>query len=975
MSERPYAEERPSASIPVEGHGKVFGTVPVRKLRFSGNRAASWESAENHAPPSACPGESGGPPEDASSLRTRPVVGWDGIALQEGFPLWLGEVGSEIFGYRLCRELGRGAFARVFLAEQADLAGRLVVLKISAIEGKEPQALAQMQHTHIVPIYSLHEHRRLGVRAVCMPYLGGASLARVLEALWQKVPQPTQGWQLVEALHALHDSGPSCRTSVTPSPCPLVTLSYVRAVAWLVARLAGGLQHAHERGVLHCDIKSSNVLLAADGQPLLLDFNVAQWVEPEPNEVILGGTAAYASPEQLEVLLHPTVFHVGRVDRRSDIYALGIVLYEMVSGHSPFAQGGGYSRRRTLLAEMARERSQTTPRLRDRRPDVPWSLESIVRRCLAPDPDRRYHQAEHLGEDLRRFLDDRPLRYAPELSQVERVRKWLRRHPRLTSTGSVAAVAALLLLGAAAAVVAVRDNLARAREQIQATEERDRRQAYDAGTLRALCLVNTVSDLDDRLAEGARVCEQTLALYGVLDREDWQEQPAWQRLAPDERRRLGENTRELLQLLAWARCRTAPGERARLRQALALLDRAEAVAGLSPSPALRTERARYLEALGETEASRRSRQEAERLQPVSTQDHYLLATAYARQGGRASLARAVAELNLALQRNPQHYWALVQRGICHQELSDLTLAAADFSSCIGLRPELPWGYFNRGYVLGRAGKREQAIEDFTAALAQDPGFVPASVNRGLVRLELKQYAAALADFDEAQGRERNDAFLHAGRGLALEALGRHSEADAAFAAAFTRAESLPARERARITWTYGFAVASRLPDQAGAAFDAVLREDPRQPQALYGKAMLAVERGHLDEALTFADRAVEAGPGSVDARRCRAIVLARLGDLARAEQDINGCLEREPRSGVTLYAAACVAGRAAARFPSSSAAAQALDLLRRALAEGYGRDRAECDPDLAGIRNEPGFAKLLGKPHVPGNGRRSSVLP
>src|SRR4051794_40790250 len=92
----------------------------------------------------------------------------------------LPEVSEVLFGFRLRHELGRGAYARVFLAEQADLAGRPVVLKVSAIDGDEPQTLAQLQHTHIVPIYSAHECAAAGLRAVCMPYFGGASLSAVL---------------------------------------------------------------------------------------------------------------------------------------------------------------------------------------------------------------------------------------------------------------------------------------------------------------------------------------------------------------------------------------------------------------------------------------------------------------------------------------------------------------------------------------------------------------------------------------------------------------------------------------------------------------------------------------------------------------------------------------------------------------------------------------------------------------------------
>src|SRR5207237_7786863 len=126
-------------------------------------------------------------------------VGIDGVGREPTLP----SVGERLFGFHLRAELGRGAFARVFLAEQADLAGRDVVLKVSGMKGDEPQTLAQLQHTHIVPIYSVHEDPRSGLRAVCMPYFGGASLASVLQALALRTSMPRQGKELVAVLSAL----------------------------------------------------------------------------------------------------------------------------------------------------------------------------------------------------------------------------------------------------------------------------------------------------------------------------------------------------------------------------------------------------------------------------------------------------------------------------------------------------------------------------------------------------------------------------------------------------------------------------------------------------------------------------------------------------------------------------------------------------------------------------------------------------
>ena len=119
------------------------------------------------------------------------------------------EVGDEVFGFRLRQELGRGAFARVFLAEQAELGGRAVAVKISAIEGTEPQTLAQMQHTHIVPIYSVQEDLCSGLRVVCMPYFGGASLSRILQQEWAETKLPLEGRQFVASLEKVAAPIPS----------------------------------------------------------------------------------------------------------------------------------------------------------------------------------------------------------------------------------------------------------------------------------------------------------------------------------------------------------------------------------------------------------------------------------------------------------------------------------------------------------------------------------------------------------------------------------------------------------------------------------------------------------------------------------------------------------------------------------------------------------------------------------------------
>src|SRR5579884_3495152 len=285
--------------------------------------------------------------------------------------LRLPEVGERLFGFRLRGELGRGAFARVFLAGQADLAGRAVVVKISSIDGDEPQTLAQLQHTHIVPIYSVHEDSRAGLRAVCMPYFGGAAFSVVLQRLWEQCERPQQGAELIHALRGVMnpavsyedrdrllegETGMALRTGPTPLDL-LGEMSYLRAVAWIILHLAEALQHAHQRGVVHRDVKPSNILIGSDGQPLLLDFNVAKNLRRVDAEVraTVGGTIAYMAPEHLKAMSGQGP--VDDVDQRSDIYSLGIVFYEAMTGCKPFEQTGSYSPVLSQVTLMALERS------------------------------------------------------------------------------------------------------------------------------------------------------------------------------------------------------------------------------------------------------------------------------------------------------------------------------------------------------------------------------------------------------------------------------------------------------------------------------------------------------------------------------------------------------------------------------------------------------------------------------------------
>ena len=227
----------------------------------------------------------------------------------------------------------------MFLAVEPRLANRPVILKMTSGEGGEHLTLARLQHTHIVPLNAVQEDARRRLRAICMPYFGGASLAQLLDLLHDKPAAQRTGRDLVEALDQIQAQHPITLPARGPARQLLLNASYVQAVTWIGACLADALQHAHERGLVHLDVKPQNVLLAADGQPMLLDFHLAQ--KPVQDDSLLpsrfGGTPKYMSPEQqlLTTAVRTRQGAIPIVDGRSDLYSLGLVLYEVLGGELP----------------------------------------------------------------------------------------------------------------------------------------------------------------------------------------------------------------------------------------------------------------------------------------------------------------------------------------------------------------------------------------------------------------------------------------------------------------------------------------------------------------------------------------------------------------------------------------------------------------------------------------------------------------
>jgi serine/threonine protein kinase len=331
-------------------------------------------------------------------------------------------VGETLGEFHLLAELGCGTTSRVFLASQPSLANRPVVLKLGPRGGCEHLSLARLQHTHIVPLHSAHDFASRRLSALCLPYFGGSTLDRILAALRSLPPGQRSGRDLMATLEFGERPasggwwGLNQRADAGCSPSKLSDflsrLSYVQAVCWIAACLCDALHYAHERGLLHLDLKPSNVLLAADGQPMLLDFHLARPPVPAgaAAPVWMGGTPGYMAPEQqaaLDAVARRENVDVA-VDVRADLYSLGVLLYELLGGEVPVSSPSSRSLRRL-------------------NPCVSVGLADIVTRCLMPEQWRRYSSAADLATDLRRHLADMPLRGVANRNWSERWRKWRRR--------------------------------------------------------------------------------------------------------------------------------------------------------------------------------------------------------------------------------------------------------------------------------------------------------------------------------------------------------------------------------------------------------------------------------------------------------------------------------------------------------------------------------------------------------------------
>ena len=692
------------------------------------------------------------------------LAGHDLMASMVPTPQWPA-VGETLGEFQLTHEIGRGGAGRVYLAEDRDLAGRKVVIKATARIGGEHLSLARLQHTFIVPLFSVRDYPERRCRLLCMPYLGGTSLDRINECLASTPISQRAGKSLLQSIDTLTKSTDDEKARETPSLRFFRRAGYADAVCWIGACLADALQYAHDQGLVHLDIKPSNILLTKDAQPMLLDFHLARYPIAKNTEVEnFGGTRPYMSPEQRQAFESIRATGKSSVDvgPASDIYSLGLTLAECLGWQRP---AGDYFEGRI------RWRAET---------GVSTGLSDILNRCLAVNPLKRYRSASELADDLRRHLAQLPLKGVRNRSILERWRKWRRRRPQ----GRVVITLSLLLaLGAGVLAFVYWNQQNQVLEQAKAQWENGRHLAETGdyrGALTSLRqahavavrspLGNSVRASIAKDAERIQLLSTDQDLLSFVDKMRYLYsdphlttsqsdelanlcERAWSKFVEDDpiRTRSSTTTDALIDLaLLWAdfsaRAEASPVQSK--ERGLSVLRRIESSIG--PQKSLSWAKGHYSEQANTSQGLDSSAKEFAWESLVN--GRWLFAA-----GRYEDAAEAFVDV---IRHQPDKFWPWFYLGLCRHRLAAYEESVNSLTVAIALRPESAECYFHRANALVALDRGSEARADYDRALSLEPNLGPALLNRGILSLKEQQLDAARQDIELAITAGANLAHAH-----------------------------------------------------------------------------------------------------------------------------------------------------------------------------------------------------------------------
>jgi serine/threonine-protein kinase len=895
--------------------------------------------------------------------------------------------------YRIVREVGRGGMGVVYEAEQESL-GRRVALKLlppgaladaRQVERfqREARAAARLHHTNIVPIFGVGEEN--GTHYYVMQYIEGRPLDEVLAELRRlrfehhqlaepvtemepasvdipkgaKSPAGDKAPSNVAVARALWQGrlGPGSEPEIhsqEPAGAPghlpagagqdsdragwtaadsssLLSCSqrpYAKTVAQIGLKIAEALDYAAGQGVLHRDVKPSNLLLDVWGTVWLTDFGLAK-ASGTPDLTRTGdllGTLRYLAPERFE----------GRADVRSDVYSLGLTLYEMLALRPAFT---GHDQ-----AELVgRISAADAPRLDQLSPPPPRDLVTIVHKAMAPDPADRYQSAEALAEDLRRFLDDRSI-MARRAGFTEQTWRWCRRNP--TMAGLLTALLVLLLVATGGSVWLVQQRAERRAEARR--QEMALRRDIEAAQIQAAAFRNGLHFREgrERLQQARRLLESAGPddLHQSLDQavadQDLAEKLDAARLqaATNMEGRFDFSGGERLYAAAFAlagldRAGGDPEEVSARVQSSGV--RATLVAALDDravSVADRGRRAWLLEVARRADPdlwrdrvrspavweSRAALAELARTAPVAEQPVSMLVAL----GDRLGLVGwdATEFLRRVQRAHPDDFWANLALGnaLKYREPGE---AIGYYRVALAIRPGVAASYYNLGEVLKIQGWLDEAIGYYLQALRIDPAHVWAHLNLGNALQEKGRLDETLAHFRQAVQSDPQNIWARVDLGYALKDRGQLEEA----AEHFRQGIAIDPNSTLPLNGLRAVQIRQGRAEEVQSAWRNALANNPPDHPAWFGYAELCL----------FLDQ-------EEDYRRARKALLVRFGanpDRFIAERTGRACLLFPVRDDEMQKAAALIDRAVASRRPEDGWAYPFF-----AFAEGlaeYRRDRLE----------------------------------
>ncbi|WP_010584309.1 serine/threonine-protein kinase [Schlesneria paludicola] len=341
--------------------------------------------------------------------------------------------GQAIDDFDLLLTLGTGAFATVYLARQRSMQ-RIVAVKVSAEQGDEPQTLAQLDHNNIVRVYDQRSLPERGLRLLYMQYASGGTLASIIRTLSSIPKSEWNGQQFLRAIDQALDARGESASPESSVRRKVAGMNWPQVVCWIGAQLGRALDYAHRQGVLHRDLKPANVLLTSEGIPKLADFNISfsKNVEGSSATAHFGGSLSYMSPEQLEAIDPRHSRTADSLDGRSDLYSLGVLVWELWTGNLPFPDDLDRSGQFPALKKMVARRQRGVIGGTEAEPRQARAVHHALRQCLMPDIENRFQSGLEFAREMELCLQPD----AKELltPAVNGWKAWVRRFPLVTVT-------------------------------------------------------------------------------------------------------------------------------------------------------------------------------------------------------------------------------------------------------------------------------------------------------------------------------------------------------------------------------------------------------------------------------------------------------------------------------------------------------------------------------------------------------------